>query len=78
MVRVARMAIEYRYQFHSDVVVDLIGYRRHGHSEVDDPTITQPLLYKRIAGHPRLWELYPQRSGLDGAAVVPAHSGGIA
>jgi 2-oxoglutarate dehydrogenase E1 component len=69
VVRVARMAIEYRYQFQSDVVVDLIGYRRHGHSEVDDPTITQPLLYKRIADHPRLWELYSQRSNLDGVAV---------
>jgi len=44
VVRVGRLAAEYRAQFNSDVVVDLIGYRRHGHSEVDDPTITQPLL----------------------------------
>src|SRR5215468_4284904 len=43
VVRVAALAIEYRYTFKSDVVIDLIGYRRHGHSEVDDPTITQPL-----------------------------------
>jgi 2-oxoglutarate dehydrogenase E1 component len=69
VVRMARMAIEYRYRFQSDVVLDLIGYRRHGHSEVDDPTITQPLLYKRIADHPRLWEIYSQRSGLDGTSV---------
>ena len=47
VVRVARMATEYRYKFGTDVVIDLIGYRRHGHSEVDDPTITQPLLYKK-------------------------------
>ena len=46
VLRVGRMAAEYRYTFASDVVIDLIGYRRHGHSEVDDPTITQPLLYK--------------------------------
>ena len=46
------MATEYRYKFGSDVVIDLIGYRRHGHSEVDDPTITQPLLYKQDQAHP--------------------------
>ena len=38
------------------MVVDIIGYRRHGHSEVDDPTITQPLLYERIKNHVPLWE----------------------
>ena len=38
VLRVAALAVEYRYQFHTDVVIDLIGYRRHGHSEVDDPT----------------------------------------
>jgi len=60
VVRVGRMAVEYRYQFASDVVVDLIGYRRHGHSEVDDPTITQPLLYKAIKDHPPLWQIYAE------------------
>jgi 2-oxoglutarate dehydrogenase E1 component len=58
VVRIARIAAEYRYQFHSDVVVDLIGFRRHGHSEVDDPTITQPRLYKQIKEHPPLWKIY--------------------
>jgi 2-oxoglutarate dehydrogenase E1 component len=60
VVRVGRMALEYRHTFHSDVVVDLIGYRRHGHSEVDDPTITQPRLYRVIKDHPPLWELYAE------------------
>ncbi|MGD0267483.1 MAG: thiamine pyrophosphate-dependent enzyme [Candidatus Sulfotelmatobacter sp.] len=55
VVRIARLATEYRYQFGTDVVIDLIGYRRHGHSEVDDPTVTQPLLYKKIKEHPPLW-----------------------
>ncbi len=59
----ARMALEYRYTFGSDVIVDLIGYRRHGHSEVDDPTITQPLLYKAIKDHPPLWEIYAEDIG---------------
>ena len=43
VARIASLAADYRQTFHSDVVVDLIGYRRHGHSEVDDPTVTQPL-----------------------------------
>jgi 2-oxoglutarate dehydrogenase E1 component len=60
VVRVGRMALEYRYQFGSDVIIDMIGYRRHGHSEVDDPTITQPLLYKEIKDHPTLWEIYAE------------------
>ncbi|HXX00012.1 MAG TPA: 2-oxoglutarate dehydrogenase E1 component [Candidatus Acidoferrales bacterium] len=63
VVRVARMATEYRYRFGTDVVIDLIGYRRHGHSEVDDPTITQPLLYKKIKEHPPLWEIYADDIG---------------
>src|SRR5574338_274927 len=66
------MAVEYRYQFGSDVVVDLIGYRRHGHSEVDDPTITQPRLYEAIKNHPPLWKLYAERAGLDASELVDA------
>src|SRR6185437_10951626 len=65
VLRVARMATEYRYQFGSDVVIDLIGYRRHGHSEVDDPTITQPLLYKQINAHRPLFEIYAEQNNID-------------
>jgi 2-oxoglutarate dehydrogenase E1 component len=65
VVRVARMATEYRYAFESDVVIDLVGYRRHGHSEVDDPTITQPRMYKAIKDHPPLWQVFAGRAGLD-------------
>jgi 2-oxoglutarate dehydrogenase E1 component len=67
VVRVARLATEYRYKFGTDVVIDLIGYRRHGHSEVDDPTITQPLLYKKIKEHPPLWEIYADDIGASDA-----------
>ncbi|HTS36529.1 MAG TPA: 2-oxoglutarate dehydrogenase E1 component [Candidatus Solibacter sp.] len=67
VVRVARMATEYRYKFGTDVVIDLIGYRRHGHSEVDDPTITQPILYKKIKDHPPLWEIYADDIGASDA-----------
>jgi 2-oxoglutarate dehydrogenase E1 component len=65
VIRVGRMALEYRYKFGTDVVIDLLGYRRHGHSEVDDPTITQPLLYKAIKEHPPLWEIYSEDIGVE-------------
>jgi 2-oxoglutarate dehydrogenase E1 component len=67
VLRVAAMAVDYRYAFGDDVVVDLIGYRRHGHSEVDDPTITQPLLYRKIAQHPPLWKIYARQLGIPEA-----------
>jgi 2-oxoglutarate dehydrogenase E1 component len=69
VIRVGRIALEYRYEFGTDVVVDLIGYRRHGHSEVDDPTITQPLLYKAIKEHPPLWEIYSEDIGVEDAST---------
>jgi 2-oxoglutarate dehydrogenase E1 component len=65
VIRVGRMATEYRDQFGSDVVIDMIGYRRHGHSEVDDPTVTQPRLYKAIKEHPPLWEIYAEDTGAE-------------
>ena len=67
---VTRLAVEYRYRFGSDVLIDLIGYRRHGHSEVDDPTITQPLLYRKINSHPPLYEIYAQKNKIDLSATV--------
>jgi 2-oxoglutarate dehydrogenase E1 component len=65
VIRVASLAVEYRYTFRTDVIIDLIGYRRHGHSEVDDPTITQPLRYAKIKNHPPLYELYAKQIGAD-------------
>src|SRR6267378_3425482 len=65
VVRVGQMALEYRQAFASDVVVDLIGYRRHGHSEVDDPTIT----------HPPLWQIYAKLTGADPASIIDAVRG---
>src|SRR5271157_1894937 len=65
VVRVGRMALEYRYEFGTDVLVDVIGFRRHGHSEVDDPTITQPILYRKIKDHPQLYQIYARNVGLD-------------
>ena len=68
VMRIARLATEYRYKFGTDVVVDLIGYRRHGHSEVDDPTVTQPLMYKAIKEHPPLYQIYAKQIGVENVA----------
>ena len=70
VVRVAQIAVDYRTKFSSPVVVDLIGFRRHGHSEVDDPTITQPRLYAKIKEHPPLWQIYAKKVGADASATV--------
>src|SRR6195256_1104132 len=70
VVRVGKLAADYRAQFGSDVVVDIIGYRRHGHSEVDDPTITQPRVYERIKNHAALWRIYSERIGVQPMQIV--------
>jgi 2-oxoglutarate dehydrogenase E1 component len=70
VVRIGKLVAEYRATFGSDVVVDLIGYRRHGHSEVDDPTITQPLLYERIKNHAPLWTIYAEKTGMDATQIA--------
>jgi multifunctional 2-oxoglutarate metabolism enzyme len=57
-VRVARMAYEYRQRFHKDVVIDMVCYRRFGHNEGDDPSYTQPLMYKAIAERRSVRKLY--------------------
>ncbi|HVG27398.1 MAG TPA: 2-oxoglutarate dehydrogenase E1 component [Acidobacteriaceae bacterium] len=72
VVRIAALAADYRHTFGSDVVVDLIGYRRHGHSEVDDPTVTQPRRYALIKDHAPLYKLYAEKIGADIAAEVAA------
>lgn len=58
VVRVCRMAIEYRQRFQKDVVIDLFCYRRHGHNELDQPMFTQPAMYKRIKSHQTPLETY--------------------
>ena len=56
--RVARLAYEYRQKFHKDVVIDLMCYRLHGHNEGDDPSYTQPLMYKAIAEKRSVRKMY--------------------
>ena len=73
-VHAAKLAIAFRQQFKEDVIIHLVCYRRHGHNEADDPTYTQPLLYKKIAAHQRVAEIYTDRllaeNALDQAALA--------
>jgi 2-oxoglutarate dehydrogenase E1 component len=55
-----RLAMAYRDRFHQDVVIDLVGYRRHGHNEGDEPAYTQPVMYERIKNLPSVRERYAQ------------------
>jgi 2-oxoglutarate dehydrogenase E1 component len=60
------MALEFRRQYHRDVFVDLVCFRRLGHNEADEPMVTQPLMYKRIAQHPGTRKLYAEALEQDG------------
>jgi len=60
-VHVTNLAFEYRQRFKKDVVIDMFCYRRHGHNEGDEPSYTQPLLYKKIRQHPSVRQLYAER-----------------
>jgi 2-oxoglutarate dehydrogenase E1 component len=61
VVFAVRLAVEYRQQFHADIFIDMVCYRRHGHNESDEPKFTQPTLYNVISKHPNPREVYNQR-----------------
>jgi 2-oxoglutarate dehydrogenase E1 component len=61
VVAAVQLAIEYRMTYKRSVVIDLVGFRRHGHQEQDTPSITQPLMYRSIARHPGARTLYAQK-----------------
>ena len=59
--RVVKIALEYRQEFNKDVALDLVGFRRLGHNEGDEPSYTQPLMYARVKAHPGVRHLYAQK-----------------
>src|SRR5438309_6372041 len=69
-VQAARLAIGFRERFKKDAIINLVCYRRHGHNELDDPTFTQPLMYKTIAAHPTVFAQYRERLVSDGAVAA--------
>jgi 2-oxoglutarate dehydrogenase E1 component len=61
-----RIALEYRQTFHKDVVLDVVGFRRLGHNETDEPSYTQPLMYQRVKEHPGVRAVYAKRLVKEG------------
>ena len=66
VVHCAKIATEYRQKFNRDVVIDMVCYRRFGHNEGDEPSFTQPLMYKKIKSHPTTLTLYGQKLSKEG------------
>ena len=73
VVLATQLAIEFRTQFHKDVAIDIVCFRKLGHNEQDTPSMTQPLMYKIIAAHPGTRKLYADKLEAEGS--LPAGSG---
>jgi multifunctional 2-oxoglutarate metabolism enzyme len=65
-VRATQMAFDYRQRFHKDAVIDMVCYRKYGHNEADDPSYTQPILYRKIRAQKPVADLYAARLANDG------------
>ncbi|MBI1390706.1 MAG: 2-oxoglutarate dehydrogenase E1 component [bacterium] len=71
VVHAARLAMAFRQQFKVDVIIHLLCYRRYGHNETDDPTYTQPVMYREIEKHPTVSKIYAERLVKEGK-ITPA------
>jgi 2-oxoglutarate dehydrogenase E1 component len=66
VIHVAKIATDFRHKFGKDVVIDLFCYRRFGHNEADEPSFTQPIMYRKIAAHPSTRQLYAKQLVAEG------------
>ena len=66
VVHCAKIATEYRQKFNRDVVIDMVCYRRFGHNEGDEPSFTQPMMYKKIRAHPSILKIYGDKLSEEG------------
>ncbi|MBB2167052.1 2-oxoglutarate dehydrogenase E1 component [Gluconacetobacter aggeris] len=71
----ARLAADFRQKFATDIVLDIVGYRRHGHNESDEPSFTQPTMYKAIAARPTIRTLYADRLVREGVVTEAEATG---
>jgi 2-oxoglutarate dehydrogenase E1 component len=72
VIFVTRLALDYRMQFHKDVFIDLVCYRRHGHNEADEPSATQPVMYQHIKAHATTRALYAEALAQQGVLNAQA------
>ncbi len=70
VVLATQIALDYRNEFKRDVVIDLVCYRRHGHNEADEPSATQPLMYKVVKKHPTPRQLYADKLAAEGTLTT--------
>ena len=70
VVHCAKIATEYRQKFNRDVVIDMVCYRRFGHNEGDEPSFTQPIMYKKIKSHPTTLDIYGEKLSKEGLTTV--------
>lgn len=71
-IAAARLAVGYRTRFRKDFLIDLVGYRRYGHNETDDPETTQPLMYRKVKSHPPVATIYADKLAREGAITKEA------
>jgi 2-oxoglutarate dehydrogenase E1 component len=71
-IEAARMAWAYRQRFQLDFLIDLVGYRRYGHNEGDEPAFTQPEIYKVVSGHPTVRDIYARQLVAEGTIAADA------